>query len=350
MPNIIHYMVWKNSLGKYSFISSNELKKLNSSFATYESNKTPNNWKNLDADFKAWNTGIAVGLVGERTQLGTKKADLEYSILQWKPGAVAAVTTLPSVGWEALAVPVTYGLTPVTVVQQVPAMTRPQIQIVNEAMRRTKAGVEFTRDELIGMRKRNNFGAPTAGSTEEIYITHFGAYDAGRFQKVLINYTGLCVAMDNIPYICDARNTTFGLDGHAACVRKPLIIPPRGKTPLRMNGRVIVLLLRDFFTGRTLNYTGSTDDSVGSLVHELCHGTLNLVDAPSLTSATTWEHQPKQLGNVNHADYGETPVNDDQASGEQQVEWLALKSPSIAIRNCDSYGRFCMEILTSLGK
>jgi len=199
----------------------------------------------------------------------------------------------------------------------------------------------MARDALISVNRTKKFNEPVGG-LEKIYVNFFGAYDSARFNQVMMNFRALCLAFGNTPKVIDLRNTAYGMTCYAACYRKNLK-SVSGKGVLSLTGKVDMFLGRAFFKGG--NYEGSTNATVGTLVHEFAHGTIDAVDAPRVTSDLNWELTPKQLANPTHKDYGESPDNSKQSSTVHLDMRLAKKAPAIAIRNADSYGQFCADIV-----
>ena len=171
-----------------------------------------------------------------------------------------------------------------------------------------------------------------------------GAFDQARATTVLQNYKTIFLAITN-PIIYDHRHTDFFAErgeGFAATHRGAQTV------------NVELWLGRDFFldrtrVGRTVGskntaYQTATFATVGTIVHEFSHASINSVDVPPVTAP------PLQWELIPDAVTWETPDNDEQASGKEQVRQVALLEPRAAIVAADCYGQFAAETLAAKGK
>lgn len=351
MPNIITIDTWKVKLQAIPFYTqSPELKFLTTAFTLYSTNASQSNIAKLDVAFKAWDSKISPQVAEEKRKLGTTKADLAHTIAQANPLTKNLRSSVRPVGWLLVAwTRLAYSWTsPVVPPNKQAPLTGPQISRVNEAFRRAKAATELARDTMIAINKTKQFSAPVGGN-EKLYQKYFGQYDETRFRTVLENFQVLALAFGNEPNVVDLRNTTYGVNCYAACFRTKLGTRGAKKHDLSLTGKVDIFLGRHFFAGG--GYAGSTDATVGTLVHEFAHGAINAVDAPPVNPDDSWRLQPKHHpGNPLHNDYGESPNNSIQASTPGDDAKLALKEPAIAIRNADCYGQFSKDVLLRIHK
>ena len=183
----------------------------------------------------------------------------------------------------------------------------------------------------------------TLTASEQAYVDYFGAYDQTRAQTVLDNFTVMALAFQRTPNVVDVRNTEYGKGCYAACFRNQMGSKHATTKVVSIAGSVEMFLGRIFFRSKT------TADSVGTLIHEFAHGSFNAVDAPRVF-AGAWELQPNHLTDPTHDDYGESPNNTLQSSTSDLDKALALKSPSIAIRNADNYCQFALVIIAAHAK
>ena len=219
--------------------------------------------------------------------------------------------------------------------QRLPALTPVEIRRLNEAVARVLNAVTAARDFMIVIAAKKNL-TPPLSPAENLYVDYFGAFDQARAKKVLSNFNTLHrAASGNGPIIFDHRNTDFGEDCFAACKRGNVV------------ANLKIWMGRDFFAeGKSqgkrgnvndmqLVYNRTTDATVGTLVHEMSHGTFAAVDAPPVRSGGQWKLAP----DVNT---WASPDNDVQSSTPELDKRLALKEPRAAIVNADNYGQFAV--------
>jgi hypothetical protein len=328
---------WKDAISPISvFKRSQQLTDLTKAFEIYDQRKSSANLQLLATRFADWRNFVSAKIQQERAIVGASvETDFETTISTANQSNVvitAKATNVTNVGWVPKAWDaVSYSWTAaLPVASRQPALTPPQIMRVNEALRRTKFAVESARDALILMARKASFG-PTLSADEQSYVHYFGPFDAGRVKKVLANFKTLYGAFTSNPVVVDLRNTAYGTTCYAACFR----------------GTVTQNL--EIFMGRVFlargDYESSTDTTVGTLVHEFAHGSLNCIDAPPLDASGNWVLTPKHLADETHADFGESPINSVQASTVALDRALAARYPKIALRNADNYGQFAKEQL-----
>lgn len=353
MPAVISYDMWKSQTSKISvFKQSAELKEVTESFKLYSMSKMPTKLQSLDIKFKAWNNKNTTVINKEKLTLGTAVANLAYTIAN-APGFSVGSSISPS-GWNH----VPWTSPPYTWTTAVPNSNKQgdlssiQITQINEAFRRAKKGVQLARDELIKLNP-SSFTQSTLSFTAKAYVDYFGAYDSKRFQEVLRNMGFLTLAFEDkahTPNVIDLRDTQYGMTCYAACFRNDL---RNTSSSQALTGHVNIFLGRSFFLGsvgssKKSSYSESSDATITTLVHEFAHGAINAVDAPPVDSSNNWKLAPAHLTDPTHADHGETPQNDIQASTPSDDKKLALKAPSVAIRNADCYGQFVKEHLMNI--
>ena len=222
-------------------------------------------------------------------------------------------------------------------------LTQPEVARINEAFARAKLAVELARDAIIPIAKKDALVNPNP--TEQLFIDYFGAYDKTRAGKILDRYKKLCTAFTN-PEVVDHRNTD-GSDCFAYTHSKQLNQWP--------GQRVRVWLCRDFFAqGKAAypkganpdtyknSYAKTSDATLGTLVHEFCHGVFDAADAPQWVNGSWVPGAPD--GN------GDSPNNDIQSSTRPLDKALAVAHPNIALQNADNYGQFACEVAVAKGK
>jgi hypothetical protein len=87
---------------------------------------------------------------------------------------------------------------------------------------------------------------------------------------------------------------------------------------------------------KQLVYNRTTDATVGTLVHEMSHGSFSAVDAPPVDKGGNWKLAPD-------LNTWASPDNDVQSSTPELDKRLAAKEPRAAIVNADNYGQFAVE-------
>jgi hypothetical protein len=240
-------------------------------------------------------------------------------------------------GWTLVAYA---GLDLVPPGDRVGALSGPEIQRINEAFRRAKSAVELARDALIKIQSPNGF-PPQLNADQQSYIDFFGAYDANRFQKVLGNMTGLALAFKNTPRVTDYRNQAEWWKEYGGCVRANLISNAGGSVSL--TGTVDILIGRGFLMRG--GYAGTTDATVGTLVHEFSHGTFAAVDVPEVDAFGNFActRESDTPGDYNFGN--STDPFHHQASQEADDKLLATHHPGYAVVNADSYAQFVRAVL-----
>jgi hypothetical protein len=225
--------------------------------------------------------------------------------------------------------------------QRLPDLTPVEIRRLNEAVARVLKAVSAARDAMIKIASKKSLAPPLAAA-EALYVDYFGAYDPARAQTVLKNFKTLhTVASGNGPIIFDHRNTDFGEDCYAACKRGTVV------------NDLKIWMGRDFFaegkaggsaavwnalSGTQSVYNRTTDATLGTLVHEMSHGSFRAVDAPKVDAGGNWELAPD-------AATWASPDNDEQSSTPELDKRLAKKEPRAAIVNADNYGQFAVEVM-----
>lgn len=238
--------------------------------------------------------------------------------------------------------------TPVIPTEALPPLHKTEISRINEAFKRARLAVEMARDAMINTEKLNWSGS--LNNDQRLFRYYFGSYDSVRFKTVLNNFKVLTLAFQKGPKVIDLRNTEYGKTCYAACYRRDLRSVVHNS--LTITRRVEMFLGREFLKS-TSSYVSSTDNTVGTLIHEFAHGSINAVDAPPVESGT-WKRNPKHAklperkkpdSDPPHPDFGESPVNSIQASTDSDDHILADFAPDIAIRNADNYGQFARSLL-----
>lgn len=220
--------------------------------------------------------------------------------------------------------------------KRLPSLTPVEIRRLNEAVARVLKAITAARDLMIVIAAKQSLVAPM-GPAESLYVDYFGAFDKARAKTVLSNFNTLHkVASGNGPIIFDHRNTDFGEDCYAACKRGNIV------------ANLKIWMGRDFFSEgkaqgkvgnvgeKQLVYNRTTDATVGTLVHEMSHGSFSAVDAPPVDKGGNWKLAPD-------LNTWASPDNDVQSSTPELDKRLAAKEPRAAIVNADNYGQFAVE-------
>jgi hypothetical protein len=216
-----------------------------------------------------------------------------------------------------------------------------------EALRRTKMALLLAHEVLIDISGLSTF--PTVPTMEQqIYLDYFGPFDKARISKLKRNYTVLKLAVEKGPRIVDLRDTDFGLNCYAACFRADLGTKDTVTGQVSVLNAITVFLGRAFFAPSAMNYSGSTDATVGTLIHEFAHGAINAVDVPPVNAQGSWTH-PRKSDNPADDDFGNSTDNQIQASTIPLDKLLATHKPNYAVVNADNYGQFAAALLTSRG-
>ncbi len=342
MPKTITLTDWKAATTAISvFRQSSQLKAVTNAFEQYAVN--PMKLSLLRDTFGVWDKSPTPPAPAERTTLADARENLRYTLAHASGGAVVRATEVKPVGWTLKAwTRAAYGWTaPVVPTMQQPGLTPSQIARVNEAMRRAKLGAQAAHDAMVEVKRRNNLAGMVLTPAETAYHDYF--HDPALVQAVLDRFAILSLAFSRVPTVVDIRNTTFGLDCYAACLRKNLTNRD-GKGVLTLTGTVEVFLGRDFFAGG--DYVASTSATVGTLVHEFAHGSFGAVNAPKVDANDNWELAPS----TDNDDRWASPNNDEQSSTPELDKRLAAKEPQAALANADNYGEFAKQIIIAAQK
>jgi hypothetical protein len=362
---------WKTAIQAISaFKQSAALKDVTEAFDVYAQRQTSSSLDRLARTFEVWRT---TGPLAERTSLTTSGADLQTTITNAVNTNQVINVKASNVGQSKLYdlitplradMPGVFGALPPA--QCLPPLTPTEIAKINEAFRRAKRAVELARDTMIKIAPKTALTMPLAES-EALYVEYFGAYDQARARAVLSNYQDIIGSFDTKVMLYDIRNTPFGVDCYAACeigrvTRPKLTVTGAGAgnvgAPQRVTSRVTMVMGRCFFSesipkkpaaGRfngSAAFDKTTDATAGTFVHELAHGAFHAVDAPKVDGSNNWELQPDLIAGD---DYGASPDNDEQSSTPELDRRLAVKDPSIAIRNADNYGQFARQCMVLAG-
>jgi len=226
--------------------------------------------------------------------------------------------------------------------QRLPALSPVEIRRLNEAVARVLQAITAARDLMIVIAAKQSLVAPLSAG-EALYVDYFGAFDKARAKTVLNNFNTLHkAASGNGPIIFDHRNTDFGEDCYAACKRGNVL------------SNLKIWMGRDFFAegkakgnrgdvnNKQLVYNRTTDATLGTLVHEMSHGTFKAVDAPPVLPGGQWELTPD-------VKTWASPDNSVQSSTPELDKRLAAKEPRAAIVNADNYGQFAVEAVRLRG-
>lgn len=342
----MRYDEWKRATTKINFFQqSPQLKKLTDLYQIHERNPTPASVTNLKLALDAWKA--CPQYATERTQIGIANVtSLAYIAGQSSSVLPGGGVTMRPDGYRLYGpADVGYNLDGDVLLppaQRPPALTAAQIQIINECMRRCRRAVTLSRDAMIDVAAKTALG-PNPTANEQRYVDIFGAFDQARAKTVLKNYKTIASALTD-PKVYDHRHTTFFAgkgEGYAATHRGAQTVD------------VELWLGRDFFldrarVGRTRQdqhnaFQTATDATVGTIVHEFSHASINSVDVPPVDDFGNWKLTPD-------ATTWESPDNDVQASGREEVRRVAAKEPRAAIVAADCYGQFAAECLAASGK
>ncbi len=282
---------------------------------------------------------------GEVTTLGTAATELNTDIIalyQKNKSQLQNVvsTGVKPAGWRYVAfAPLVHTFAKALPLDQrvSPGFTTAETMRVNEAIRRVKLAITYARDAMIKIANGNPSAEQAAA-----YGDFFGAVDNARIKAIAKNFKVLAIAFDTGPDIVDLRNTDYGRDVYAACYRKSLATTLNGT--LSLTGSVNMFMGRAFF-GRG-NYEKTSDDTIGTLVHEFAHGAVNAVDVPPVDINGVWTHG-RVSDDPNHADFGASTDNAIQASTIPLDKLLAAHQPAYAAVNADSHGQFATRLLVN---
>ena len=299
--------------------------------------------------FRAWKTAEPAEvrqLAGPAGELATEVIATYEKGKKQLPGISAS--EVKPVGWTYKAWdPIVNNFTTAVAAgdKQPDALSADQIQRVNEAMRRARTAAQLARDAMVRLIGRNNFANLPLPVEEQSYLDYFGPFDATRAQKVLHNFKILTIAFEKGPVMIDLRNTEYGKTCYAACYRSNLGSKAAKTGELSLTGKVDMFLGRDFF--KKGDYDKSTDNTIGTLVHEFAHGAFDAVDVPPVNALGGWGHTRKS-DDPTSRDFGESTNNSIQASTPDADKLLAKHKPAYAIVNADCYGQFARQILMKL--
>lgn len=321
---------------------SAELKKLDGSVANLaqkgQGAKDDNSLAALN-DFSDWKDARPA----EFTKVGNAATELETELVSlYSKGKSqlknAMSTNVKPTGWKYVAWDeATWGFTTaLSKYDQVPAqLSTAETMRINESIRRVKLAVNYARDAMIRVA-----GGKSVGAELTAYTDYFGAKDDKRIKKVRDHFTVLSLAFDRGPDIVDLRNTKYGKTCYAACFRKSLAVNNKGS--LSLSGSVNMFLGRLFFGAG--NYEKTTDDTIGTLVHEFAHGACNAVDVPPVDEHGAWTHT-RTSDDPNDNDFGDSTDNAIQASTQERDKLLAKWKPDYAVVNADNHGQFATRLL-----
>lgn len=223
----------------------------------------------------------------------------------------------------------------------VPEFGTVQIGRINEAFGRVRTGVDKSFSSLLTV-------GPTVSPTHP-YRRFFGAYNLTRLQTVRKNYQTMRLVLDGQRgstrgslFIVDARN--FNNDFRDVFA----FTYPNMYTN---KGYVVVWIGRAFFSsvgsGKGF-YDKSSDETLGTLVHELTHACFGSVDVPP--SGSGWSLNTHGVPVDSFGNYGDEFNIPPQVSTETDDESLAQTNPADAIRNADNYGQFTRAVLALTGE
>jgi hypothetical protein len=338
-----------------AFKQSDTLKEVTRAFGLYTQRQTTANLELLAGNLQLWRT---TGPLAERTTLATDATDLQTTITTAQATNQVINVKASNVGQSSLYdlitplradMPAIFGaLGPA---QCLPAFTPTEIAKINEAFRRARRAAELARDAAIQIAAKTALQRPMT-ATEALFVEYFGAFDQTRARQVLANYKDIVDAFDTKVMLYDIRNTPYGMDCYAAC-EVGRITRTSARQQSQVTSRVTMVMGRAFFTesipkkpaagpfNPPAAYDKTSDATVGTFVHEMSHGSFHAVDAPKVNAANNWELAPDLTAGD---DYGASPDNDEQSSTPLLDKRLALKDPSVAIRNADNYGQFAREV------
>jgi hypothetical protein len=352
---------------------STALAEVTAAFVAYEANKSQRVLEALAAKLKTWRIN---GPLKERYEFADIANDLEGFITVQRMTNLVINATAQDVGaneYYELIKP-----TPDNIIRQlggelttdlVGAFTGSDIQLMNEAFRRARQAASGACDQLRALAPKlrtvnRQFSAqttfttaglpePPAGTAKNLFVKYFGPWDHQRFTDVLTNFECIRNAFDTKIMLYDVRNTQDGRDWYAACFNGKVAVDPSSN---RVTNRVKMVIGRDFFTKGKAKiarhvvfnpqavYSSTSDATIGTIIHEMAHGSFYAVDAPIVLPGTppTWSATP----NLTAGDhYGESPDKaNNQSSTPADDELLASAFPNVAIRNADNYGQFARQL------
>lgn len=354
---------WSAAVTQKVVNPSTALQAVTAAFQAYEASKTQTNLSNFAEMLRVWRT---TGPLKERGDLAGDANDLQLFIERAEKSNTVISVKASNVGQSKLYTlqlapwPTNWAWCVALTVDLWPALKPADIAKLNEAFDRARRAAELARDAMTQVAKKSTLG-PVLTPAEASYVEWFGAYDQGRAREVHSNFTDIVHAFDVSVLLYDVRNSDYGTECYAAC------FPGRvSRTKHRIGGKastdrgalvttqVKMLLGRSFFTGAKVAirgmpgdgakaYSDSTDATVGTMIHEMAHGTFKAVDAPIVLENGTWHLEPDLTAGDN---YGASPQDRYQSSTPVRDRRLAIKDPTIAVRNADCYGQFaraCLE-------
>lgn len=334
---------WKRAAQKISFFKqSAQLKKVTDMYQAHELRPTPASAGKLQAAIKEWEAYAQHAV--EKTQIGAANVTALKGVAGTVVSVSSGVKILP-VGYRLYA-PGDAGYkqdgdTLLPVDKRPPKLTAAQFQILNECIMRSRNAAGLAHEAMKKIATKTAL-TPPLNADEQRYIDIFGAFDQTRAKKVLENFQAIVSALTN-PIIHDHRSTDFFAkkgEGYAAAHRGTA------------TANVDLWIGHDIFLDRykfdsnhqdtKAAFQTATDSTVGTLVHEFSHASINSVDVPPVKDDGSWELPPG-------ADWA-SPDNDKQATGRVQVRRVAAKEPRAAIVAADCYGQFAAECLAATGK
>jgi hypothetical protein len=334
---------WKRATAKISFFKqSAQLKKVTDMYQVHEQRPTPASAANLQGAIRDWERYAQHGV--EKTQIGPANVTALKNIADTKVSVSSGVKIIP-VGYRIYAPgDAGYKLDGDTLLpadKRPPKLTAPQIQILNECIMRSKNAASLACAAMKKIAEKTALTAPLSAD-EQRFVEIFGVFDKTRAKKIHENFQAILSALTN-PIIHDHRSTDFFAkkgEGYAAAHRGTA------------TANVDLWIGHDIFLDRykfdrthqdTKNaFQTATDSTVGTLVHEFSHASINSVDVPPVKDDGNWELPPG-------ADW-ESPNNNKQATGRKQVRLVASKEPRAALVAADCYGQFAAECLAATGK
>lgn len=353
---------WKEATQAISvFKQSSGLKEITQAFELYTQRQTSSNLDLLATRLQTWRT---TGPISERTTLATASNDLQTTITNAQATNQVINVKASNVGqsqYYDFITPLRADMpglfNPLALAFCLPALKPMEIAKVNEAFRRARLASELARDAMVKIAARTTMPAmPTAA--DNLYIEYFGAFDQTRAKAVLSNYEDIVGSFDTKVMLYDIRNTSYGMDCFAAC-EVGRVTRTSARTQRQVTSRVTMVMGRGFFEESIPKKSSSgqfnaqdvfdrtSDATAGTFVHELAHGAFHAVDAPKVDANNNWELTPDTTPGD---DYGASPDNDEQSSTPALDRRLAVKDPSIAIRNADNYGQFARQCLAHAHK
>lgn len=323
---------------------STELKALDGAINTFSSAGQGVKGANLTAVvtlLAAWRTAKPV----EASTLAAELTELDSEIAAAAPTGKSQLTNAMSTGvkaqgwrhvaWDAVTYPWTAAVGATQAINT--DLSTAEKMRMNEAIRRASLAVTYARDAMISIAGGSGSPADMAAFTD-----FFGASDATRIQKIRDNYTILTLAFTGTPDVIDLRNTLYGLTCYAACFRANLAAVKSKGTGASITGSVNMFLGRAFYGAG--NYEKTSDATVGTLIHEFAHGSINAVDVPPVDATGAWTHA-RESDNPADNNFGASTDNSIQASTIPLDKLLAQFRPEYAVVNADSYGQFATKLL-----